>query len=100
MEGAPPPNSAVNAGSLARSAHALARQRAEGEPKAATVLISIQAASERPMAKVLTDKLRTNIHRACDSVAQCALQVAAVAAFEAVICSKAWKTHLLDPSQD
>jgi hypothetical protein len=51
------------------------------------------------MTNVLTDELRTSLHRACDRPARRTLQVAAVAALEALICSKAWKTHLLDTSQ-
>jgi hypothetical protein len=49
------------------------------------------------MTKVLTDKLRTNIHRAWDRPARRTLQVAAVMAPQTLICSEAWKMHFSDP---
>jgi hypothetical protein len=48
------------------------------------------------MTKVLTDKLRTNIHRAWDRPARRTLHVAAVMAPQTLICSEAWKMHFSD----
>ena len=94
-EGHPPRNSAVKAGksgSVILTSSPGSGQKVKNR-EAATVLISIQAASERPMTHILTDKLGTNIRRACDRPARRALQVAAVVALGTLICSKAWKMH-------